>query len=385
MSSTGQKDFYRDLRVGILGGGQLGRMFLHACHRFNVSADVLDPDALAPAGPLASRFVQGSFKDADTVYQFGMGVDVLTIEIEHVSTAPLHQLVAEGVQVYPRPETIELVQDKGLQKAFYLAQGIPTSPFRLVDDPKLLTAQDIATPKALKLRKGGYDGQGVMMLRTEADLAGVFAAPCVLEDAVPIDKEIAVLLARSPRGQLIAYPPVEMAFHPTANLVEYLFSPAALTIRQVQDAQRLAVQVAEALDLVGLLAVEMFLTPEGELLVNEIAPRPHNSGHHTLEANMTSQFEQHLRAILNLPLGSTALKTPAVMVNILGAADASGEPVYEGMEDVLQIPGVSLHLYGKHQVRPFRKMGHLTVCDTDLARAQDKARRIQTMLRVTAR
>lgn len=357
-------------------------MLLHACHRLDIETHVLDPDPQAPAAPLASSFVQGSFQDAETVYRFGRGLDVLTIEIEHVAVEALRHLQKEGVAVYPDPDLLATVQDKGLQKQAYAAHGLPTAPFRLVEDPTTLGADELITPKALKLRTGGYDGKGVQMLRSPEDLAQVFRAPCVLEEAVAVDKEVAVLVARSTLGEVAVFPAVEMVFHPRANLVELLFSPAHLSDELAQRCQSLALAVADKLGVVGLLAVELFVTATCEVLINEIAPRPHNSGHHTQEANLTSQFEQHLRAILGLPLGATDLKTPAAMVNLLGAAGAAGFPVYTGLEKALAVPGVTAHLYGKQEVRPFRKMGHLTICNPYLELAIARAREVQQYVTV---
>lgn len=362
----------------------MGRMFITACQRLNVHTSVLDgPEAGGPARTVAAHFVEGSFLSYDDVLAFGRSVDVLTIEIENVNVQALRQLEKDGVRVYPQPQVIETVQDKGLQKAFYQANNIPTAPFELLESGRVLAERPFS-PAVLKLRRGGYDGQGVQVLRSQADVAHTFDAPCVLEELVSIRQEIAVSVARNPQGQIIAYPPVEMEFNPQAHLVEFLFCPANLTVEQVRNAQLLAVQIAEKLQIVGLLAVEMFVDHTGNLLVNEMAPRPHNSGHHTLEANVTSQFEQHLRAILGLPLGSTVLKTPAVMVNLLGTPGYSGTPLYQGVEQVLQYPGVSVHLYGKHQTRPMRKMGHVTVIDPDLTAAKQKARLVQQTLKVVA-
>lgn len=372
-------------RLGILGGGQLGRMFLGACHRFDIETWVLDPDPLCPAAQLASHYIQGSFRDPGAVYRFGKGVDVLTVEIEHVATEALVQLESEGIAVRPGAEVVATVQDKGIQKRLYTTHGIPTAPYRLIDDPTQLSAADLVTPKVLKLRRGGYDGQGVRLLRTEADLAHVFQAPSVLEEAIDIAAEIAVLVARSATGEVVAYPPVEMAFHPEAHLVELLFSPANLVPEMAQRCEAIAREVAEVLGVVGLLAVELFVTPRGDVLVNEIAPRPHNSGHHTLEAAYTPQFEQHLRAVLGLPLGDPGLKQPAAMVNLVGGPTASGDPTYPGLEAALRLPGVSVHLYGKRVVRPFRKMGHITVVRPTVEAAVATARQVQQLVQVTSR
>jgi 5-(carboxyamino)imidazole ribonucleotide synthase len=376
--------FYHDLRLGVLGGGQLGRMFLRAAIDFNVRIAVLDPNSAAPCRRFCSDFVQGDFKDADNVYDFGKRLDVVTIEIENVSAAGLYRLEEKGVSVYPQARIVELVQDKGLQKQFYHQRGFPTSAFQLVEDRSALAAATPALPAVQKLRRAGYDGRGVQVLADASALKHAFDAPSVLEAKVPIAKELSVITARNAQGAVESYPPVEMAFHPTANLVEHLFAPADIDEKVGRRAREIAEALITELDMVGLLAVELFLTETGELLINEIAPRTHNSGHHTIEANMTSQFEQHLRAVLNLPLGDTRMKSPAVMINILGAEGQRGVPYYKNLEAILAIPGAKLHLYGKAETRPMRKMGHITMLHQDLATARQKAREIQQQLAVEA-
>ena len=382
MSDTAAERFYRDLRVGVLGGGQLGRMLLPAAQRLGLQLSFLDPDPAAPVVPVARAVTQGSYADAEQVLAFGRQHDLVTIEIEHVAVEALRTLVAEGVRVYPQPEVIALVQDKGLQKEFYQRHSIPTAPYRLVGSAQELRATQRDYPAILKLRRGGYDGRGVMKLKSAADLDRAFDAPCVVEQLVDIRQELAVLVARNVGGQTLAYPPVEMAFHPTAHLVEYLFAPARIDRETYRRAQRLAVEVAEALGIVGLLAVELFVDTQGTLLVNEIAPRPHNSGHATIEGNVTSQYEQHLRAIVGLPLGSPRLVEPSVMVNLLGAEGHSGPARLEGVTQALALPGVHLHWYGKAETRPYRKMGHVTVTDPDLEAAIQKVYLVRQTLRV---
>lgn len=377
--------FYRDLRLGVLGGGQLGRMFLRAAIDYNVNVSVLDPSANAPCRKYCNNFVQGDFRDENTVYSFGKTVDVLTIEIENVNVAALRRLQQEGVQVYPQPEVIALVQDKGQQKAWYAHHNIPTADFRLVQNrAELLADPPEAFPFVAKLRTGGYDGRGVQVVQTEAQLQELFDAPMVIEAFTAIEKEISVLVARNPAGEVQVFPVVEMAFNPEANLVEYLFAPSSLPTEVQQNAQALGKQIIEELQMVGLLAVELFYTTEGTLLVNEVAPRAHNSGHHTIEANHTSQFAQLLRAVLNLPLGSTASSSPAVMVNLLGEPGYTGQPRYAGIEEVLALPGVELHLYGKAETRPYRKMGHITILADDLTTARQRAHQVKQQLKVIA-
>ncbi|MBK7910069.1 5-(carboxyamino)imidazole ribonucleotide synthase [Candidatus Pollutiaquabacter sp.] len=371
-------------KIGILGGGQLGRMLLQKAADWNLVTHVLDPDPNAPCKDIASSFTIGHFNDEAAVYEFGKELEVLTIEIEHVNTTALERLEQEGRKIFPQPRVIRLIQDKGAQKSFFREHGIPTAPFTLVNNKSEILSGGTELPVMQKLRRGGYDGKGVQPLRSTADLDMAFDAPSVLEAWVPFEREVAVIVARNSRGHCKAFPPVEMDFNKEANLVEFLFSPSSLSPAVAAEAERIARQVAEALDMVGVLAVEMFLTTTGELLVNELAPRPHNSGHHTIEANQTSQYEQHLRAILGLPLGDTSIIQPAVMVNLLGEKGFEGPARYEGLEEALSIPGVHVHLYGKLLTKPFRKMGHVTVCHPDLEEARRIARTIRDTLKVKA-
>ncbi|HRH66509.1 MAG TPA: 5-(carboxyamino)imidazole ribonucleotide synthase [Bacteroidia bacterium] len=376
--------FYDTLRFGILGGGQLGRMLLQKAADYNVTNSVLDPDPEAPCRYLADEFVCGSFQDYETVLNFGRTVDLLTIEIEHVNVEALEQLEKEGIQVFPQAKVIRLVQDKGLQKIFYRTNGIPTAEFQLLDSLEHIEKYASQFPFIQKLRKGGYDGKGVVRLENSGEISKGFDAPSILEKLVTFEKEISVLVARNRHGECAAFPAVEMEFNAEANLVEYLFSPATIKPEQETKAIEIALNVARSIQVVGLLAVEMFLTRSGEILVNEIAPRPHNSGHQTIEGNSTSQYEQHLRAILGLPLGSTQMIRPCVMVNLLGEKGYTGHAVYEGLEDALAVSGVHLHLYGKKITRPFRKMGHVTVTADTLEAAKEKASKIKNMIRVMA-
>ncbi len=378
-----------DFKVGILGGGQLGKMLALAANNWDLQTWILDQSRDFPAGPVAHHFVEGSFKDEEAVYNFGQQVDVLTIEIEHVNTDALLRLQAEGTTIHPRPEALVIIKDKGLQKQFYADKNIPTSPFRLYEDEKAvhtaLADGRLSIPFVQKSRTAGYDGRGVAVIRHSEDLGKLLPGPCVIEDLVDIDKEIAVVVARNASGQVACYPAVEMEFNPEANLVEFLFSPAHLTEQQASECEALARRTIEAYDTCGLLAVELFLTQKGEIWVNEVAPRTHNSGHHTIDACQTSQFEQQLRAILDLPLGSTALHAPAVMVNLLGAPGHTGPVRCEGLAQVMEIEGSHIHLYGKKMTKPFRKMGHATVVDQDLEEAKNKARQILQTLKITAR
>lgn len=368
----------------------MGKMLALAAHNWDLDTWVLDQDKTFPAGPVCTHFVAGSFKDFDDVYSFGKQVDVLTIEIEHVNTDALLKLAEEGVKIHPAPEQLVIIKDKGLQKQFYADQGLPTSAFRLYSDEnevkKALQAGQLTFPFVQKSRTAGYDGRGVALIKDQEHLnSRLLPGPCVIEDLVDIDKELAVVVARNEQGEVKSFPAVEMIFNPVANLVEFLSCPANVSREVEAAAEQLAIRTIEAYGLCGLLAVELFLTKSGQLLINEVAPRPHNSGHHTIDSCYTSQFEQHLRAILNLPLGSTEMKTASVMVNLLGEEGHSGPVAYEGMEQCLSMKGVNIHLYGKKETRPFRKMGHVTVVADSVAAAFDIARRVKEMLKVVAR
>lgn len=370
-------------KIGILGGGQLGRMLIQSGIDFNIHFSVLDPDASAPCASI-SLFTHGKLTDYQTVVDFGRNCDLITIEIENVNVEALKELVRQGKKVFPQPEVIELIQDKRTQKEFYKRHQIPTAEFILTKNKQEVIASRSFLPAVNKLGKEGYDGRGVQLLRTESDLEKAFDAPGLLEKLIDFEKEIAVIVARNESGEIISYPAVEMVFHPTANLVEYLFSPAEISSAIAKEADAIAKSVIEKINMVGLLAVEMFVTKEGKVLVNEVAPRPHNSGHQTIEANITSQYEQHLRAILNLPLGNTATVLPSAMVNLLGEEGFSGGAQYQGLEEVLRLAGTHIHLYGKKITKPFRKMGHVTIVDADLESLRKKANFVKQTLKVIA-
>jgi len=378
-----KKAFNSNFKVGILGGGQLGRMLIQSGIDFNIPFSVLDPDAQAPCANLA-QFHTGKLTDYDTVLQFGQSCDVITIEIEHVNTQALKALADQGKKVYPQPAVIELIQDKRKQKAFYRDHDIPTADFVLVQNREDVKKHAAFLPAVNKLGKEGYDGRGVQIIRTAEELDKAFDAPGLLEKLVDFDKEVAVIVARNARGDIKTFPPVEMVFHPVQNLVEYLFAPASLTPAVATRADDIARRVVTELDMVGLLAVEMFITKSGNVLVNEVAPRPHNSGHQTIEANITSQYEQHLRAILDLPLGDTGQIFPAAMVNLLGEPGYTGPARYEGFAEMTELPGVHVHLYGKQVTKPFRKMGHVTIIGRDMQDIREKAQEVKRTLKVIA-
>lgn len=370
-------------RLGILGGGQLGKMLLQSASVWDIDTWVLDQPG-CPGSHLCKHFVPGDFRDYQTVLDFGRQVDLLTIEIEHVSIEALLQLEAEGKVIHPRPAALAIIKDKGLQKQFYDKHQLPTAPYKLHESREaLLQALEdgsLQYPFVQKSRKDGYDGKGVAVIQTPEDLYKLLEGPCLTEQMVSIKKEIAVQVVRNASGACKAFPPVEMVFNEEANLLDLLLCPAAIPVTMADEAQQLAIQAIEAFDLCGLLSVEFFVTAKGELLVNEVAPRPHNSGHHTIEACFTSQYEQHLRGIFNWPLGSTQQRMPAAMVNLLGATGHSGPAYYEGMESCLQVPGAYFHLYGKAETRPYRKMGHATVIHPELAEARRQAEWIARQL-----
>ncbi len=368
--------------LGVLGGGQLGRMLIQSAINYNQDIHILDPDPDAPCKDISQKFTVGSLKDYNTVYAFGQDCDVITVEIENVNTEALEALYAEGKRVYPQPEILRLIQDKRAQKQFYQQHGIPTAEFVLTADKAEVIHNSGFLPAVNKLGREGYDGRGVQILRTEADLEKAFDSPGLLEKLIDFEKEIAVTVARNESGDLVAYPAVECAFHPTANLVEFLFAPAEISPEVEQKAKEIAKDVILKLGMVGILAVEMFVTKSGEILVNEIAPRPHNSGHHTIEANFTSQFEQHLRAVMNWPLGNPDLRTPAAMINLLGEEGYSGPVLVEGQEEALAEKGVYIHMYGKKLTKPFRKMGHVTILDENVDNLKKRANRIKELIKI---
>ena len=380
-----QKRWYGNaFQLGVLGGGQLGRMLIQEAVNYDVHVHCIDPDPNAPCKHMASSFTVGSLMDFDTVFAFGKTKDVLTVEIEHVSIPALEALEAAGVSVFPQSRVLKIVQDKGLQKQFYLENNIPTPPFYLVENKAEIAAYVPEFPFMQKMRTGGYDGKGVTALKSAADLDTAFDVPSVLESFVDFDKELSVIVARNEKGETAVFPVVECEFNKEANLVEFLFSPAAVSSEIEAEAKKIAVQVIDTLQMVGILAVELFLTKDGEILVNEIAPRPHNSGHHTIECNVTSQFEQHLRSVLNLPLGDTRLTQPGVMINLLGEKGFEGDAIYKGLEEIMAMPGVKTHLYGKAQTKPFRKMGHVTIVAADLQAAKHISAEVKAKIRIEA-
>lgn len=371
-----------DLKLGILGGGQLGRMLIQEAINYNLTTLVLDPDNDAPCKHIANYFECGSITDFDTVYKFGKKADVITIEIEKVNIEALEQLEKEGKLVFPQSRVIRLIQDKGVQKQFFKENDIPTAPFQLANTKEDMLNSHIPFPYMLKQRKDGYDGKGVMKINSAADLDNAFESHCLIEELVDFEKEIAVIVSRNSNGDVKTFPMVEMEFNAEANLVEFLISPSTYPDHIQERAETIAKNIAAALNVTGLLAVEMFVTKDGEILVNELAPRPHNSGHHTIEGNYVSQFEQHLRSIFDLPLGDTRATNNAVMINLLGEKGHDGVAKYQGMEKAMAVDGVYIHLYGKKYTKPFRKMGHVTIVDQNREAAIEKANYIKETLKV---
>jgi 5-(carboxyamino)imidazole ribonucleotide synthase len=378
--------FSSDFKLGILGGGQLGKMLLTETRKFDIQTLVLEPSEEAPARYSCNGFYKGSLMDFDTVYQFGKMVDLLTIEIENVNLDALDKLEEEGLPIYPSPKTLRLIQNKGKQKDYYVSNDIPTSPHqRFVDLNDLrnaLAKDELEFPFVWKCAQFGYDGNGVKICRSALDLVKLPDVECIAEEMVPFKNELAVIVARSVSGEVKTYPVVEMEFHPEANQVEYVICPARIDEKVAQKATEVALKVSEAFNHVGLLAVEMFQTADDEILVNEVAPRPHNSGHYSIEASYTSQFENHLRAILNLPLGNTDSKVAGIMVNLVGEEGYSGQVVYENIEKIMAINGVTPHIYGKRETRPFRKMGHVTIVNENMTEARRIAEEVKNSIRV---
>jgi 5-(carboxyamino)imidazole ribonucleotide synthase len=376
--------FSSDFKLGILGGGQLGKMLLAETRKFDIQTYILDSSKEAPSQFGATQFFIGDLMDFDAVYQFGKKVNLLTIEIENVNLDALDKLEAEGLLVFPSPKTLRLIQNKGIQKDFYVANNIPTSKYKRFENLLDLKSDldNLQLPFVWKCTQFGYDGTGVKVVRTASDLENLPNVECIAEEMIPFKNELAVIVARSASGEVKTYPVVEMEFHPEANQVEYVLCPARISDAVAQKAQEIALQVSKAFNHVGLLAVEMFQTQDDEILVNEVAPRPHNSGHHTIEASYTSQFENHIRAILNLPLGNTASKVAGIMVNLVGEEGFSGPVIYQNIEKIMAIDGVTPHIYGKRETRPFRKMGHVTIVNENMDKARKIAEEVKNSIRV---
>ncbi|MDK2950148.1 MAG: 5-(carboxyamino)imidazole ribonucleotide synthase [Thermotoga sp.] len=344
---------------------------------------VLDPTPGSPAGQVADEQIAAGFFDSEKIEELVKNSDVTTYDLEHIDVQTLKRLYDEGYRIHPSPHILEIIQDKLIQKEFLRKKGIPVPRYKLVRDLES-DVRDFGFPVVQKARRGGYDGRGVFVIRSEKDLENALSGETYLEEFVEIEKELAVMVARNEKGEIACYPVVEMYFDEDANICDVVIAPARIEEKETKIARDIAVSVVEVLEGVGIFGIEMFLTKQGEILVNEIAPRPHNSGHYTIEACVTSQFEQHIRAIMNLPLGSTKLLIPAVMVNLLGEEGHYGKPVLVGLEEALAIEGLSLHFYGKKETRPYRKMGHFTVVDDSVERALEKALKAKKILKVVS-
>ncbi len=374
---------YPIARIGIIGGGQLGRMMVKAAKRLGCTCTVLDPTPSSPAGQVAGHQIVGDYHDPAKLRELVETSDLTTFDLENIDADTLIQLESEGHRIHPSPRVLARIQDKLIQKQVIWDAGIPTAPFApLTGNPREAFAA-FGYPLVQKARRGGYDGRGVAILREEGEFDRYLPVPAYLERLVPAEKELALLVARSAQGELRSYPVVEMQFRPGENILDLLLAPADLPPEIAEKAQEIARRTVEAFGGVGIFGVELFLTKDQEILVNEVAPRTHNSGHYSIEACMTDQFEQHLRAVLRLPLGATDQLCPAAMINLLGSPGYQGRPIIRGLAAALAIPGVHVHLYGKATTKPFRKMGHVTVLDSDLARAREKAEQVRALLRIT--
>lgn len=380
--------FSSDFKLGVLGGGQLGRMLLAETQKFDIHTSILDNSEDAPCAEICNRFVKGDLLDFDVVYNFGKSVDLLTIEIENVNLNALDKLEEEGLTIFPKPKDLRIIQSKARQKNFYKDKGIPTAEFsHYAYKQELVHSYNndiIDFPFVWKSARFGYDGKGVKIVKNYEDLKSLPDVECIAEKLIPFKNELAVIVARNKNGETKTYPVVEMEFHPEANQVEYVICPARIDFKVTEKARQTALDVVSKMNFVGLLAVEMFQTKDNQILVNEVAPRPHNSGHYSIEASYTNQFEQHLRSILNLPLGNTESKVAGIMVNLVGEEGFSGDVVYENIEEVLKIDGVTPHIYGKKETRPFRKMGHVTIVNKDIDEARKTAQLVKETIKVIA-
>lgn len=377
-------------KLGILGGGQLGLMILPEALKLGLNVHFLDPDPNASCAPWSSNFVTGDFRDEQTVLEFGKDMDVLTVEIEQVNVNALEQLERMGKQVFPSPAALRIIQDKGLQKQAYAKANIPTAPFEFWDGAAAIKSAIeqglLSYPFVQKTREMGYDGKGVSIIRDENDLPKLLDGPSITETLAPIEKELAIIVSLDAQGNFSSLPVAEMIFHPTANLVEYLQSPANVSPAVEAQMLQMATDAYNALGMTrGVLAVEFFLLHDGTLWVNESAPRVHNSGHHTIQCCDISQFEMHLRSVIGLPVPQPTLVRPGLMLNLLGEPGHSGPAYYEGLSEVLALPGVSVHLYGKKETRPFRKMGHVTIAAPTIEAAKKLEGVVKTTLKCVSK
>ncbi|MFK5958450.1 MAG: 5-(carboxyamino)imidazole ribonucleotide synthase [Lutibacter sp.] len=377
--------FSSKFKLGVLGGGQLGKMLLAETQKFDIYTCILDGSLEAPCAQICNEFHQGDLLDFETVYNFGKKVDLLTIEIEHVNINALLKLEKEGLAIYPQPSVLQTIQHKGKQKDFFIEHNIPTAAYKRFSTLEKLQNENFKFPFVWKTAQFGYDGTGVKIVKNQNELNALPNTDCIIEKLIPFKNELAVIVARNKNGEIKTYPVVEMEFHLEANQVEYVICPARISDEVALKAKNIALKVAEAFQHIGLLAVELFQTATDEILVNEVAPRTHNSGHYSIEASYTNQFEQHLRSILNLPLGNTNSKLAGIMVNLVGEEGFSGNVVYENMEEILKMEGVTPHIYGKKETRPFRKMGHVTIVNNDITKARKIAEKVKNTIRVISK
>lgn len=381
-----QKIFpYPIKRIGIIGGGQLGKMTAQAAKRMGFYVSVLDPTPKCPAAHIADDQIIGGLYDAEKLWALAKVSDVLTYDVEHIDTQTLKALHNEGVIIYPSPNVLEIIQDKLKQKEILDKNNLPIPRFESVDKVTDDYLARVNFPVVQKARKGGYDGKGVIVLKSPNDANNALRTLSIFEEYIDFTKELAIIIARTPTGETACYPVVEMVFDDKTNICDIVAAPARIDREIEEQARQVALQAIEALNGVGIFGVEMFLTQNGQVLVNEIAPRPHNSGHYTIEACMTDQFEQLIRVISGLPLGVTTLLKPAVMLNLLGEEAYSGQPIIEGLPEALSIPGLCFHFYEKKNTQPFRKMGHITILDDNLENALTKAQHVKNILKITGK
>jgi len=375
-----------EFKLGIISGGQLGKMLILAASNWDVQTYILDPSINCPSANICHQFFQGDVLCYDTVFEFGSKIDMIALEMENVNIKALLDLKAKGKKVFPDPEILKIIQDKGLQKQFYADHDIPTAPFKLYNDKSEILAaiekNELTIPFVQKTRTAGYDGKGVKIVKTQEDINELLEGASVIEQLTQIKKELSVIVAQNTQNEIRSFPTVEMVFNENANLVEQLICPADIPLEIKTKAEELALDLIKKLELEGILAVEMFLTHDDDVIINEVAPRPHNSGHHTIEGTITSQYEQYLRAIFGFPLGDTSITLPSVMINLLGEPNYKGEVKYEGLAQSMAIEGVKTHIYGKKETSPFRKMGHVTVIDKDINEAIKKANQVKQQLKV---
>ena len=380
--------FSSDFKLGILGGGQLGKMLLYDAKRYDLHTKVMDSNKDAPCNKIADDFIVGDITDYDDVINFGNSVDLITVEIENVNTDALEFLEKSGKKVYPSPKNLRIIQNKSDQKNFYSKNNLPTSRFKNYSNIEELKRNflhdNFEFPFVWKSSRFGYDGKGVKIIKNIEDLDFSYDHQCLIEEKISIKKELSVIVSRNTDGEIKCFPVVEMEFNEKSNLVEYVMCPANISKQIEEKAIIIASEIAKKFEMVGLLAVELFVTNKDEILINEVAPRPHNSGHHTIECCVTSQFDQHIRSILNLPLGETGILIPGIMVNLVGENMEEGNVNYKNINDIFDIPGVYIHIYGKKKSRLNRKMGHITIVNKDINKAIEIGKSIKNKIKVTS-